>query len=56
MWCMQCQRDLSICICPDLEERLKRLERCPNIHGSIIAKAREDRAMIEGKPTRNQAN
>jgi len=22
MWCAKCQRDLSKCICPDLEERL----------------------------------
>jgi hypothetical protein len=25
MWCCKCQRDLSECICPDLEERLNSL-------------------------------
>jgi hypothetical protein len=32
MWCMKCNKHLSQCECPDLEERLNSLRDCPNIH------------------------
>lgn len=30
MWCAKCNKDLSNCTCPDLEERLNKLGNCPN--------------------------
>jgi hypothetical protein len=29
---------LSECVCPDLEERLKKLSECPHLHPSAVQK------------------
>ena len=31
MWCAKCNKELSECICSDLEERLESLKRNPNV-------------------------
>lgn len=31
MICMNCQKDLTKCTCPDLSEKIAKLEKCPNI-------------------------
>lgn len=47
MWCGKCNRDLSECICPDLEERLERIRRSPYIHPSLVEVIRAKRTMRE---------
>lgn len=32
MFCVKCQRDAAECICPDREERLKKLMQSPNLY------------------------
>lgn len=50
MFCCQCQRDLSECICPDLEERMNRLRGNPYIHTpSIVDKTLAQRAVNEDR-------
>jgi hypothetical protein len=52
MWCMQCNHDLSECICPDLKERLESLRQCPNIHiPSMVVKP-----LLENEAKRNRPN
>lgn len=29
MWCMKCNNDLSVCVCPDIDERLASVANSP---------------------------
>jgi len=35
MWCCICKNDLVDCICPDLEERLDALSKCPSLTSAV---------------------
>lgn len=48
MWCGKCNRDLSECICPDLEERLNDLRKSKFLHvPSIVEKPLAQRKIRE---------
>lgn len=50
MWCMNCNHDLSECVCPDLKERLASLAKCPHIHvPSMVVKP-----LVENEAKRNR--
>lgn len=51
MWCIKCDKHLSVCICPDLKERLESLRGNPNIHApSVIDKNLLDNKMNKEQP------
>lgn len=53
MWCMKCNKPLSKCDCPDLEQRLKDLEKSPYLHPQVVARVRIDREQEKNRPNVN---
>lgn len=55
MWCTKCNRHLSECICPDLEERLEKLRKCPYLHvPSMVEKPLLERNLKKKQPKPKQ--
>jgi len=51
MWCLNCNRHLSRCICPDIEDRLARLRECKYLHiPSVVEKPLLERKMKKEQP------
>jgi hypothetical protein len=47
---MKCEKQLSECTCPDLEERLQRLSESPHLHPQTVARVRIDREQKQNRP------
>lgn len=50
MWCMVCNKELNECTCPDIEERLENLRKCPNLHAPTMV----DKPLLERKMKKEQ--